>query len=782
MAAKRRSIVRASATPNSRAVTISASPEPDFLTACQWWPDLTTYWTTLGWKHHIHHFSVLFNGGIVALPDLTRRHSQWKDQGVHLRFQPPSMASGFLGQFDDRLTDQGWTDDAAPVLWSRRAMYGIEIEQRAFAHIPGGCDTVRGDEPLFAWVRFRVLQRLPALKVEMPPYDRQGVAIIVNKMFGWTTMSRGHSLLYDHTISRYPRKLTPDPAKYDAAVGWRMVEPDGRVRFGIAAGADCIIDIDDGKPIPEDLQVQVWLPCTVGAKFDFLLPIVPADRAVFDTELMQGYDAALREANRYWAKTPVSAARVRVPEAPINESIKTAIKSAQVISERNPADGMVSAITSGWTYSNLWPTPNSLTHTCLLDPMGHHDVVAEQVALFKRYQGSVKPPGDAYQLHSGYFSSPKTLTSIDWLSDHGAILYSVAQHVLLSGDRAFLDEWLEPMVKACAFIKDSRAIKGHGGVEGILPPAVATDRGTQIQGLWNDGWNYKGYTTAIRLLRRLKHARAQEFAADAQDYRWTWVEAFRKHAATMPTWTDRRGKKHHFVPTAMSGDISDENRHAFYLDTGPLFLVYSGLVDANDLLMVSTRLWFREGPQWSQFRHESGCWQVPVLVHEMSSCEPCYSWVGFHSWQLGDKGRFLEAMYSLLAGAFSRQTWSMCETRGGIMGCTPACQGYQFARLAVIDDQIKPGELHLLRLVPSVWISCKQETAFENMPTEHGPVSLRWRLSRDGGTLRVAYEPRFRSGEAPGRVVLHVPKLAGLKAVTVNGAKVKPTGAVVIDR
>lgn len=781
MAAKRHPTSRKSTKRAARTVTHTATPEPDFHTACHWWPDMTNYWTTLGWKNHIHHFSVLFNGGFVALPDLTRRHTHWKDQGVQLRFQPPTMAGGFLGQFDDRLVIQGWTQDSAPVLWSRRAVYGIETEQRAFAHIPGGGDTVRGDEPLFAWVRFEVVHRLPALKVELPPYDRQGVSILINKMYGWTTMSRGHNLLYDHTISRYPRGLTPEPATYDSVAGWRLVEPDGRVRLGIAAGDDCIIDILDGKPLAQDFQVQVWLPCTVGAKFDLLLPIVPADRTVFDQELKHGYNAALREANAYWSREPATVARVCVPEAPINESIETAIKSAQVICERNPADGAVSAITSGWSYGNLWPTPNSLTHTCLLDPMGRHDVVAEQLALFKRYQGTVKPPGDSYQQHGGYFSSPKSLTSIDWLSDHGAILHSVAQHALLSGDRAFIDEWTEPVIRACAFIKDSRAIVGHGGVEGILPPAVATDRGTQIQGLWNDGWNYKGYTTAIRLLRRLKHPRAEEFADDAADYHRVWVKAFRRYTATMPTWTDRRGRIHHFVPTTMSGDISDENRHAFYLDAGPLFLVYAGLLDADDPLMVSTRLWFREGPQWAQFRHESGCWQVPVLVHEMSSCEPCYSWVGFHSWQSGDKKRFLESMYSLLAGAFSRQTWSMCETRGGIMGCTPACQGYLFARLAVIDDQIAPGQLHLLRLVPSAWIDRKRETVFENMPTEHGPVSLRWRLSRDGGTLAVKFEPRFRDGESPSRVILHVPKLVGLKTVTLNGKRVKPTGTTVID-
>ena len=55
-------------------------------------------------------------------------------------------------------------------------------------------------------------------------------------------------------------------------------------------------------------------------------------------------------------------------------------------------------------------------------------------------------------------------------------------------------------------------------------------------------------------------------------------------------------------------------------------------------------------------------------------------------------------MYSLFAGASSRQTYTVCETRGGITGVTPCLPGVWLARLAVIDDQIRDDELHLLRL------------------------------------------------------------------------------------
>ena len=88
-------------------------------------------------------------------------------------------------------------------------------------------------------------------------------------------------------------------------------------------------------------------------------------------------------------------------------------------------------------------------------------------------------------------------------------------------------------------------------------------------------------------------------------------------------------------------------------------------------------------------------------------------------------------------------------------------------RLAVVDDQIVEDELHLLRLCPLAWLRTDYLTRFENMPTEFGPVTLKFRLSDNSKTLELAYAPNYR--EQPRRVVLHVPPIRGLARITVNG-------------
>ena len=403
----------------------------------------------------------------------------------------------------------------------------------------------------------------------------------------------------------------------------------------------------------------------------------------------------------------------------------------------------------------------------LLDPLGYHAPAERYLAVFKKYQGTMVPPGKAYKAHPGYLGTPKAYQAINWLSDNGALLWAFSQHALLSADERFIDAYTPAIIESCEWIRDSRKITGHGGIEGILPGAVATDEEREVQSIWNDGWNYIGLATAVRLLKKIKHPRAAEFEAEAKDYRAKFHAAFAEAVKQTPTWRDAAGIVHPMAPRSLSGDKDFGINHAFYLDTGPLFLVFTGLIDAEDELLGSNRMWFREGPPRQSYRDDGNCWQRPSLQREMSSCEPCYSWVFFHSWQLGDRTKFLEGMYSLFAGASSRQTFTVCETRGGhtaIIHCLPSVW---LARLSVIDDQIREEELHLLRLMPLAWLRSDKEARFQNMPTEFGAVGLTAKLGPDGRELLVNFAPKFRT--APKKIVLHIPPVKGLHAVLLNG-------------
>jgi hypothetical protein len=437
-----------------------------------------------------------------------------------------------------------------------------------------------------------------------------------------------------------------------------------------------------------------------------------------------------------------------------------------------PATRQRSLLSGAVRYSNLWVTPTSMTMHMLLDPLGWHGDVAKYLEIYREDQGRTAPPGPDFKPHPGYFGPPQALSSgFRWLTDHGAVLYTASRHALLTGDRQFIERWEQPILKACDFLLEARRLpRKPPAVDGALPPAHASDVRRPLQAVWSDGWNHKALLTTARLLRVMNHPRAEELERECHEWREAVAGAMRAKAARQPKWTDAAGHERRITPMTLTTDDSDGlgYDHPFYLDTGPTFGVFGGLLRADDPLMRDAVDFLREGPQTRDGLKDPGWDETPRLVHEISSAEPCYSWNVFHSHQLGDRQRFLEGMYSLFCGALSRQTHVSCETRGGITDNVFASTlAVTLARLSVIDDEVEPGQLHLLRLAPLAWVTEKEQTRFENVPTEFGPVTLKWQLADGGKTLRVSYEPNFR--RKPDAVTLHVPPSPGLEKVIVNG-------------
>ncbi len=757
----------------------SGITEPTFEAACQWWPDTPNIWTPLGWKDHLFRFNVLWNGTILADPTGQRNHraQRWRGQGVQIalaphhseRFREIGTMSAFL-RHDDGMVRQGWHDTAAPLLWSEFSRDGVMLRSDTFAHIPGGGDVQTGIEPMFLWMRLSISETCDVLPLE----DVYGFQLLIYAPHISASMQQRENPRFNDKNSRYPRRLAPVPQRYSRARGQRMIERGENVRLGVAPSKDCLRTAFSRPTRGWSFYLlYIEMPTRRGAHVDVLVPMLPTQRKVFNAEMKVGYDTALRQANRYWSRITRNTCRFEVPEDAINQAIRHSVRFSHVLTEKNPKTGQYCKISGSLGYTNLWSTPAAMDMAMMMDTLGHHRMVERYLDIFRREQGTVVPPGDAYTLHPGYLSTPAEYKSYDWLSDNGALLYTLCTHALLSGDRKFIARYTDAIVKSCQFLRDARAIKGHRGAPGVLPPGETTDRTTMIQAVWAVGWNYKGLCAAVRLLKRIGHERAGEFEAEAAEFRAAFLAAFRRKSRGMPRWSDARGRRRVFVPTSLTEDEKSESRDPFYLDTGPLFLVFAGLLDADDPLMRDARDWFRHGPQWKLYRSDTNCFQVPVLEHEISSCEPCYSWNIFHSHQLGDRHRFLEGMYSLFAGGMSRQTQVSVETRGGIGGCVfTAPLAINLARLAVIDDQVHENELHLLRLIPLAWVGPGDTCRFDDVPTEFGPATLRTRRSRNGKTLHIIWRPRFR--HAPGKVVLHIPPAPGLGQIKVNSKTRRP--------
>jgi hypothetical protein len=493
---------------------------------------------------------------------------------------------------------------------------------RRFLDVAGGWEVGTSIESLFFWIRLHIQ--------EVNTWHKQGTfywLVKINRPHILKSMRRDSNLVVSQKLgSIYPRTLQLVSTDNE----WRLIENGDKVRMGI--NSRYLVDLIDHNqsPDPDDLYVRIAMPVIEGATVDLLLPATPVDQTSFDVEFQFGRTKALAQSDNFWAQIPPTAARVDTPESLINETIWHNLKFVELLALKLPQKdlypGEYSQISGSWHYEQLWPTPTSMTHIMLLDILGYHSISEKYLEVFKSNQGVRTPPGDFFGQHHGYFSAPESMAAIDWLSDHGAILHAIANHALLTDDQTFIQNWTESIIDACEFIRDSIAKTDHGGVKGIMPPAVANDRGDLVQAVWNDGWNYKGLTTAVRLLQRIGHPRAKEFSTIAATYKSAHNQAFRAAAQTTDQWTDKMSEQRHYVPTFLSGEntkvLPEQGpdpvtfyNDPFYLDTGPMFLVYAGLMDAIDPLMSESVSFFRNGP--NEFV-DGSCQFPPSLSFKLS--------------------------------------------------------------------------------------------------------------------------------------------------------------------
>src|SRR5829696_4907130 len=130
-----------------------APAEPNVALASQWWTELTNVVTPVAWRDHPHRFAVVYDGTIIALPQPHKLlRNEWDKgvplEGVQLTFRPsadgvPPPALAQQGQLTlpngKRVGDQGWTEHATPVLWTRWGAdngtpAGVTVRQLVFAH------------------------------------------------------------------------------------------------------------------------------------------------------------------------------------------------------------------------------------------------------------------------------------------------------------------------------------------------------------------------------------------------------------------------------------------------------------------------------------------------------------------------------------------------------------------------------------------------------------------------------------------------------------------------
>ncbi|HPS56229.1 MAG TPA: hypothetical protein PLP05_11590, partial [Sedimentisphaerales bacterium] len=504
-------------TPNN----LTAADEPTFAQAKTWWEPMQNVWTPVGWKDHMFRFNVLYNGSVLASPHVilmwTKPATQkYIDKGIML---VPTLAVGdvcdvepqgdyIFTKIDGGIGNQGWNySHQAPVLWTELKKQDFVVTQEVFPHVPGGNQVQTGIEPIFAWIKY-VVKDVPQGCTD----GKIKLRIRLSSEFALrTNMIADENMLMKADRRDYHGKLEDVAFETDGEKGSDILEENKTVRLVCLPSTTAEYKLTSSKPDSKDYVLEVAFKAKKGAEAVLLLPMLSYEKDVVSAEMQVGIEKAIKESDKFWQKEMATKTVVDVPDQEINRLIRYSVLLALTASERDPDSGYYTLLTGSGSYDTLWVTPTSYGSHMLLDQLGYYKDVEFYADVFRRTQGSQKAPGPLYEKDEGYFSAPSTMLNIPWLSDNGAVLYTVCKHGLLTNDKEFIDKWIDAIIKSCEFIKRARAATNHDAYKGLLPPGDETDEKTPMQGIWANGWNYKGLCYAVKLLKRIDHPRADEF-------------------------------------------------------------------------------------------------------------------------------------------------------------------------------------------------------------------------------------------------------------------------------
>lgn len=225
----------------------------------------------------------------------------------------------------------------------------------------------------------------------------------------------------------------------------------------------------------------------------------------------------------------------------------------------------------------IWPW-EALFMTRHLLRTGHEEPVRKVVDyVFSLQDAGCPPSGDFVSLEGAIGT-----TGPRWANTTGSALILASEYYSHTGNKKFLDDYLDPMLRAAKWIlgeiRATRKMNEDGtrpAWYGLLPFSTATDGNIGYLPSMTDAWSYMGLEKFAEVLRAIEHPFATELDAELAQYREDLNVAVRSMV-----------REDGYIPRQIITGRPDEK---VWPQTehfgGSLRLAYCGVVDADSELM-----------------------------------------------------------------------------------------------------------------------------------------------------------------------------------------------------
>jgi hypothetical protein len=700
----------------------------------------------IGWKNHPEEIHVAPNGALVfpkaALPG-----------GLYL-LPMIRVGSGSTPELlDGSAVAQELIDGYLPGVRSVWKARDLRVRELAFATLLDAPAVRTGRETLVAVARWTV-------KNESGREEPVRLALKIGEAVS------GLSLL--KSPPPYPDPLTlkrPFVLRKDGKILLRWSAAGAAVTLVSAKGS---ADIPGQGPTEVELALDYRLMPGEEKTVDLFVPYAPA--AVEKTGDLErlAVEPQLEVFRNFWTRELNRRAQFIVPEKRIRDSYRASLAYNMILVDRDPR-GYTVPHPDATAYEHAWAGDSG----CIIqaaDRLGYHRDAAAYLDYFLSRQGLRAPEGEVASA-DGFFSGD--VPGLRWMGENGFILWALAEHYKLSGDKLWLKRVAPKMVKSCDWIIRERG-RTKALVEGdrprhfgLLPKGRASDNAELNYFYWTDNYSYGGLRGTADILPDIgMRTEAARLRAEADDYKACILDSVERSILrdTEPPFFPQ-GPYMNQPPTA------ERLAASWYSLCSPVYLVEMGLFGAED----PKTDWINRTIE--KYVMTSG---LPTLVRP-GYIDPHYVYNQALSQLLrGETEKFLWTFCSLFAYGQARTTYATLESNDIVTGSSGDSwdslrmphmhSGSRVLALLRAALLLEDGEtLHLLAGTPRAWLAPGKVVEVRDAPTTFGDVGVRCESRPSGNEIRAVIEPPSRR---PARIVLHVRPPSGrgpLKSVTVDG-------------
>jgi hypothetical protein len=427
-----------------------------------------------------------------------------------------------------------------------------------------------------------------------------------------------------------------------------------------------------------------------------------------------------------------------------------------------------------------------------LDLLGEHTITRSGFEPWFRSQGQM--------VARGMFADEKGALNVSgWdlnhAQGHGSMLYAMAQHYLLTGDKAWLKEHQANFTAACEWIERqrqqwTRKVGPDSWSAGLVPPCEMGDYADWRSLYQTSVFFWRGLRSAAQALSEVESETGARFRQQAEDFRQAIIRAADRSIVLAPVIRVSDGTYRRYIPPqpylrGLCEQITNPfgGAHAGSLvmdgDLGAAALGLGALpgddIRLDETLDVLEDVIYHDN--WMVRKHASE--RLPNHVESWFTIGGYYYQCGYSQSALAhlfrdDVPNYLRSTFNQYAAdvdpehgyQFREHPNRTGEGNGGDKTFEVAAFLERMRAMFVMEDD---GRLWLARAIPRAWLEQGKRISVKNAPTQFGEVS--YEILSDVQKHRITATVDLPARGAPQSLLLRLrhPKAAPLRSVEING-------------